>query len=128
MRAVDTNVLVRLLLVDDEDQTRAADAFIRGGAWVSHLVLAETTWVLRTVYRHTPTEIADALTAALDTADLVFEDSEVVGDAIAAFRARPGMKFSDFLIVEIARKAGHGPVGTFDKDLAKMPGVERIRV
>lgn len=43
-------------------------------------------------------------------------------------RATIGPKFSDCLIVEIARKAGHSPVGTFDKDFATLPGVERIPV
>lgn len=54
MRAVDTNVLVRLLTRDDEAQVRSAEAFIESGAWVSHLVLAETTWRSTTVYVTTP--------------------------------------------------------------------------
>jgi predicted nucleic-acid-binding protein len=44
MRAVDTNVLVRLVVRDDANQVRAAEEFIGTGAWVSQLVLAETTW------------------------------------------------------------------------------------
>ncbi|HKO02691.1 MAG TPA: PIN domain-containing protein, partial [Thermoanaerobaculia bacterium] len=50
MRAVDTNVLVRLITRDDQRQVRAAEAFIKKGAWVSTLVLAETAWVLDSVY------------------------------------------------------------------------------
>ena len=50
MRAVDTNVLVRLMTRDDAKQAALADEFIERGAWVSHLVLVETTWVLSTVY------------------------------------------------------------------------------
>ena len=46
MRAVDTNVLVRLLARDDTTQAGAADDAIAKGAWVSHLVLAEAFWVL----------------------------------------------------------------------------------
>ena len=46
MRAVDTNVLVRLLARDDAKQATAAEAFVNPGAWVSHLVLVETVWVL----------------------------------------------------------------------------------
>jgi predicted nucleic-acid-binding protein len=41
MRAVDTNVLVRLVTRDDTDQAAAAEAFVANGAWVPHLVLAE---------------------------------------------------------------------------------------
>jgi predicted nucleic-acid-binding protein len=40
MRAVDTNVLVRLLVRDDPKQVRVADEFVSMGAWVSLLALA----------------------------------------------------------------------------------------
>jgi predicted nucleic-acid-binding protein len=46
MRAVDTNVLVRLITRDDPRQTIAAEHFIVAGAWVPTLVLAEAMWVL----------------------------------------------------------------------------------
>ncbi len=42
MRAVDTNVLVRLVARDDPTQVAAAENFVARGAWISHLVLAET--------------------------------------------------------------------------------------
>ena len=54
MRAVDTNVLVRLVARDDAKQIAAAESFIERGAWVSHLVLAETTWVLSSGVRAWP--------------------------------------------------------------------------
>ena len=50
MRAVDTNVLVRLIVRDDPAQVDRAEAFVARGAWVSLLVLAETIWVLKSVY------------------------------------------------------------------------------
>jgi predicted nucleic acid-binding protein len=50
MRAVDTNVLVRLITRDDPKQVAAAESFVTKGAWVSHVVLAETLWVLESVY------------------------------------------------------------------------------
>ena len=53
MRAVDTNVLVRLLVRDDLDQVKTAESFIAPGGWVSHLVLAEALWVLDAVYDRT---------------------------------------------------------------------------
>jgi predicted nucleic-acid-binding protein len=49
MRAVDTNVLVRLIARDDSRQAVSAEAFVEHGAWVSVLALAEATWVLATV-------------------------------------------------------------------------------
>lgn len=50
MRAVDTNVLVRLITRDDPDQTASAEKFISEGAWMSTLVLTEALWVLASVY------------------------------------------------------------------------------
>jgi predicted nucleic-acid-binding protein len=50
MRAVDTNVLVRLVTRDDRKQVAAAESFVSKGAWVSTLVLTEATWVLTAVY------------------------------------------------------------------------------
>ncbi len=50
----------------------------------------------------------------------------MVTAALARFRKRPSLAFSDCLIVEIARKAGHMPLGTFDRDLARIEGAERI--
>ena len=50
MRAVDTNVLVRLITRDDARQATAAESYVTPGGWVGHLVLAETTWVLSAVY------------------------------------------------------------------------------
>jgi predicted nucleic-acid-binding protein len=127
MRAVDTNVLVRLVVRDDERQVRAAEAFIVGGAWVSHLVLAETTWVLDAVYERTAEQIAAAIDMLLNHEHLTMQDADVVTAAIENFRKRPGLGFSDCLVLEIARKAGHLPLGTFDRDLAKLDGAVRLQ-
>jgi predicted nucleic-acid-binding protein len=122
MRAVDTNVLVRLLVRDDTKQVRAAETFIATGAWVSHLVLAEAMWVLDAVYERTPEQIATAIDMLLNHKDVTIQDVAVVGAAVAHFRRRPALGFSDCLVVEIARKAGHVPLGTFDRNLAKTGG------
>jgi predicted nucleic-acid-binding protein len=127
MRAVDTNVLVRLVVRDDEKQVRAAEAFIVGGAWVSHLVLAETTWVLDAVYERTAEQIAAAIDMLLNHEHLTMQDADVVTAAIENFRKRPGLGFSDCLVLEIARKAGHLPLGTFDRDLARLDGATRLQ-
>lgn len=126
MRSVDTNVLIRLLVRDDPVQADAADAFVAGGAWVSQLVLAETTWVLASVYARGPRELAAALDRLLDHRDLVLQQSDVAKAALQAFRKRPALSFSDCLIVETARRESHMPMGTFDRDLARLEGVERL--
>lgn len=126
MRAVDTNVLVRLLVRDDAAQVRAAETFVEKGAWVSHLVLAETLWVLDAVYERTPAQISKAIDLLLNHATLTLQEADVVTLALARFRSRPAVGFSDCLVLEIARKAGHLPLGTFDKNLAKLGGSQRI--
>jgi predicted nucleic-acid-binding protein len=126
MRAVDTNVLVRLMTRDDAQQVAAAETFVGRGAWVPHLALAEATWVLTSVYARKPEAIATAVEMLLNHQHLTIQDSDVVAAAVGHFRRRPAIGFSDCLMVEVARKAGHLPLGTFDRDLAKLDGVERL--
>jgi predicted nucleic-acid-binding protein len=126
MRAVDTNLLVRLLVRDDATQVVAAESFIENGAWVSHLVLAETLWVLDAVYERKPNQIAKAIELLLSHTQLTLQDADVVASALDNFRARPSLGFSDCLVLEIARKAGHLPLGTFDKGLAKVDGAHGL--
>ena len=126
MRAVDTNVLVRLVTRDDAKQVAAAEAFVAGGAWVSHLALAEASWVLSTVYDLDAREIATAVDMLINHKDLTLQESEVVANALEKFRKRPTLGFSDCLMLEVARKAGHLPLGTFDRMLGKLEGAERL--
>jgi predicted nucleic-acid-binding protein len=126
MRAVDTNVLVRLVTGDDPKQAAAAEKFVSAGAWISHLVLAETIWVLATVYDRDPPALAQTVDFLLKHRDLTIQDAEVVVEALVHYRNRPALGFSDCLVLEIARKAGHLPMGTFDRTLAKLEGTERI--
>jgi predicted nucleic-acid-binding protein len=126
MRAVDTNVLVRLATRDDAHQTAAAEAFIAAGAWVSQLVLVEAMWVLASVYDLGPEKIATAVEMFLQHRDLTVQDADSVEAALGQFRKRPALGFSDCLILEVARKAGHLPLGTFDQGLAKLAGTQRL--
>ena len=127
MRAVDTNVLVRLLTRDDEEQTAAAEAFVAPGAWVSHVVLVETLWVLESVYDVDARGRAKAVEMLLNHRELTVQDPDVVERALGQFRKRPSLGFSDCLVVEAAKKAGHGPLRTFDRDLARVDGAELLR-
>jgi len=126
MRAVDTNVLVRLLARDDAKQTDAAEAFVARGAWISHLVLAESMWVLDSVYELEPAQLANAVELLLNHRDLTLQDADVVARALRSFRERPTLGFSDCLVLEIARQAGHLPLGTLDRELSRLDGAERI--
>jgi len=126
MRAVDTNVLVRLVTRDDAKQVAGAEAFVEKGAWVSHLALAEASWVLSAVYDLERSAMATAIEMLLNHKDLTLEESEVVSNALETVRKRPALGFSDCLMLEVARKAGHLPLGTFDRNLGKVEGAERL--
>jgi len=126
MRAVDTNVLVRLVSRDDAKQAAAAEEFIEGGAWVSHLVLMEATWVLSAVYDVGAPDLAVAIEMLLNHKSLTVQDADVVALALQQFQAKPALGFSDCLVLEVARKAGHLPLGTFDRNLGKLDGAQRI--
>jgi predicted nucleic-acid-binding protein len=126
MRAVDTNVLVRILARDDPKQARVADQFVSTGAWVSLLALAESMWVLTTVYDRGTAEVGASVEQLLNHKDLILQDREVVAAALETFRARPAPGFTDCLLLEIARKAGHLPLGTFDRNLSRIDGAEKL--
>ena len=126
MRAVDTNVLVRLITRDDARQTASAENFVDKGAWVSTLVLAETIWVLGAVYELNCDDQVKAIEMLLEHRELVLHEREIVAAALELFRARPMLGFSDCLVIESARKAGNLPLGTFDRNLAKVEGTQKL--
>jgi predicted nucleic-acid-binding protein len=126
MRAIDTNVLVRLIARDDARQTAAAEAFVAKGGWVSLLALAETIWVLATVYDLNPEDQARAIEMLLDHRQLVLHEQESVAAALGLFRAKPSLGFSDCLMIELARRSGHLPLGTFDRNLGKIDGAQKL--
>src|ERR1700704_4386026 len=87
---------------------------LRRGAWVSHLVLVETIWVLTSIYGLVPRQLATAVEMFLDHQSLVVQDPGTVAAALERYRKKPALGFSDCLVLEVARKAGHLPLGTFD--------------
>jgi predicted nucleic-acid-binding protein len=126
MRAADTNVVVRLLTRDDPRQTARAEAFVAKGAWVSHIVLVEVIWVLESVFALSHKQLATAVDMLLNHRELALQDPEVITAALERFRRRPKLGFSDCMVLESARKAGHIPLATFAKELSKLEDVERL--
>ena len=57
---------------------------------------------------------------------IAIQDPEVVVSALALYRAHPSLGFSDCLVLEIARNAGHLPLGTFDRDLGRLDGAHQL--
>jgi predicted nucleic acid-binding protein len=58
--------------------------------------------------------------------DLALQEPDSVAVALDQYRNRPALGFSDCLILETARKAGHLPLGTFDRNLSKLDGAEGL--
>ncbi|MGB8519069.1 MAG: type II toxin-antitoxin system VapC family toxin [Candidatus Tumulicola sp.] len=123
MIGVDTNVLIRLLIGDDERQQRQAHTYLLrhssadDPAWVNRIVAVETVWVLERRYGYARKQIADVLERLLNTAELSFENHDLVRDAIGAYREGAG--FSDALIAAGNAAADCSTTVTFDARAAK---------
>ena len=129
MIGLDTNVLVRFLVRDDEDQHLRAVELLRRGAddggtfFVGEVVLAEVVWVLASRYRCSREEIASVVRHLTEAQELVFESADRIVRALRSFERGKG-GFADYLIAERARDAGCPSVATFDKALHADSGFE----
>jgi predicted nucleic-acid-binding protein len=83
-------------------------------------------WRLARFYKLSPNALAGAIEMLLNHKDLVLQDPETVAEALEMFRAKPALGFSDCLMLQLARKAGHLPLGTFDRNLAKVDGTQKL--
>ncbi len=124
MIAIDTNVLVRLLVKDDATQTRAVVRLFKGldadgeRARVSDVVMCELVWVLRSCYGFDRGQITTTIRQVLAARQLVFASPDRLLRALGAFETGRG-DLADYLIREDARAAGCDSVVTFDKALHK---------
>lgn len=117
-------MLVRLITRDDAKQVAGRRGLRAHGAWVPHLAVAEASWVLASVYDRAPDAIATAVEMLLSHEHLTVQDAEAVAAAVAQF-LRPRAGCSDSLLVEVARKAGYTPLGTFDRESGELDsGIE----
>ncbi|MCU0636521.1 MAG: type II toxin-antitoxin system VapC family toxin [Gemmatimonadaceae bacterium] len=130
MLAIDTNVLVRLLVEDDPIQSRAAAAVVRTRSargervLVTRTVLVETVWVLKAAYGQSRAQIVDVLSALLRADDFVIDGSDAAGRALRAYADGRG-DFADYIIREDALAAGATMVVTFDRVLQREDGFVR---
>ena len=127
MLGVDTNVLIRYLIRDDQPQYEKARRLIAREVakgepvLVSLLVLLEAEWVLRSRYELAKADIVTAFSALLDTADLVFEDEPSVENAVYSWRDSAA-DFADCLIEARNRRLGCRATATFDGRALKLAG------
>jgi len=127
VRGLDTNLLVRFLVRDDEIQFRrvadlvAAHEASGEALHLDAIVLCELAWVLRAGYARDRGEIASALEALLDASPFAVEERDLVREAVERFRAGRG-DFSDYLIGLRNRHAGCRDTATFDRKLRPADG------
>jgi predicted nucleic-acid-binding protein len=127
MLGVDTNVLIRYLIRDDQPQyekaRRLIDREVAKGepVLVSLLVLLEAEWVLRSRYELAKADIVTAFSALLDTAELAFEDEPSVENAVYSWKDSAA-DFADCLIEARNRRLGCRATATFDARALKLAG------
>ena len=127
MLGIDTNVLVRFLLRDDEAQFQKANKLIQRevtagrGVLVSQLVLLETEWVLRSRYGFSKIQLLEVIASLLDTRDIQLEVEESVEEAIYQWKDA-NADFADCLIAARHRRLGCSATATFDARVVKLAG------
>jgi len=131
MPALDTNVLVRYVVQDDEAQFAAARRLIRRCVaegqtlFVPATVMLELEWVLRASFEYAKDEVMDVLSNLFSAAELTFESERALEVALQLYRNGTA-DFADCVHVALAAQAGESPLWTFDKRAAKLSGARLL--
>lgn len=129
MIALDTNVLLRHLTQDDEEQARIANRLIEeelsatAPGLVSLAVLLEVIWVLRSGYGYGPDQVDTVVRALLLAPQLRVAQEDVVERALAADAS---IGLADRIVHELGRAAGCSETVTFDRRFARLSGVRLL--
>ena len=127
MLGIDTNVLVRFLVRDDETQFEKARKLIKREVaagrriFVNQLVLMESEWVLRSRYAVPKNQIIAAISGLLDAIDIQFEDEPSIEEALFMWKDTAA-DFADCLIGAKNRRLGCRATASFDVKASKLPG------
>jgi predicted nucleic-acid-binding protein len=130
MIGLDTNVVIRYLVLDDPIQAAAAERLIDSlsaeeSGFVSLVVITEIVWVLKSSYRHKKAEIVRVLETLLQTRELVVEQGQLVADALRRF-SDGDADFADYLIQLCGQAAGCAHTFTFDQSAASAAGMRLL--
>lgn len=127
MTALDTNVLLRVLLQDDADQAARAEAFVVARCnpdqpgFINRVVLVELVWVLQSGYRYARRDVAAIVENILRTQIFDIENASEAWAALRAYRDGDA-DFADCLIAATNRAMGHDETGTFDRAAQRLEG------
>ena len=127
MIGLDTNVLVRYLMQDDERQSRLATSLIESlhpanPGFIPIVTTLETSWVLARAYKLERADIARWLSLLLRSRELVIDRGEDVQRALHIYEAGAA-DFADCLVAAIAKRAGCSSVMSFDRKAVKTAGM-----
>lgn len=126
MIGIDTNVLVRFLIRDDESQFEKARKLIRREVaagrrvFVNQLVIMETEWVLRSRYAVPKAQIVETISGLLDSIEIRFEDEPSIEEALFMWKDSSA-DFADCLIGAKNRRQGCRSTATFDAKASQLP-------
>lgn len=132
MKALDTNVLIRFLVKDDEQQAKAVYRLFKQAEseaevfFIPTLVVLEAVWVLDSVYEITRQEILDAIDELLLMPVLEFDAQSAIRRFILSGRENR-TDLSDLLIAHYVKYLGCNSVITFDKRAAKLELFELLK-
>ena len=127
MLGIDTTVLVRFLVRDDQTQFEKARKLLKREVssgrrvFINQLVLLETEWVLRSRYGLAKTQMLETISGLLDAPDVQLEDEPAVEEAVFVWRDA-NADFADCLIGARNRQLGCNATATFDTKALKLPG------
>lgn len=130
MKGIDTNVLVRFIVEDDEAQSSRALRFFtkecstESPCFVNRIVLCECVWVLRTAYRFSREQVAHSIERLLNTAQLEIEDRDEAFAALESYRT--GGDFADLFVAHLNYRRGCEYTVTFDRKAAPVRLFRRL--
>jgi predicted nucleic-acid-binding protein len=131
MAALDTNILIRYLVKDDDQQLAAAKKLIQTAVkagetlFVPITVTLELEWVLRTNFKFNKEQVTITLSSLLASAELTFE-SEAAAEIALALYKKSSADFSDCVHIALAHLAGENPMWTFDRAASKVDGAKLL--
>jgi predicted nucleic-acid-binding protein len=131
--ALDTNILIRYLVRDDEKQFLQAEKLIRSAIragetlYVPVTVLLEVEWVLRTSFTLTKAEVVSAISRLLSASELSFANETAIESALNLYQSHSA-DFSDCVHIALSHAAGESPLWTFDRAASKVNGAKLLTI